>query len=256
VEDAPVAALPPPTGASAIIGTVLALVLVGAVAWETARAETASPSTPKGLVWGRLAVEAESPEGERTPLAGVEVTAYPHAPALLAELERIRDGARDSARLYDSAIGRLQEVLRAHAAQVDPDSTPQAEGRASPDAAAPTGPEERQPPGSPPAGTPRPEGLVKRRVTDPAGSFAFEELPDGEWLLVAIRVSPYGPGRTPRADPRAAQGRRSGFAARATVAPAQEAEVWLMPVRVQPGDRVRVLWTDRSRFMTGPLRGR
>ncbi|MBI3455983.1 MAG: hypothetical protein HY002_09390 [Candidatus Rokubacteria bacterium] len=164
-------------------------------------------------------------------LAGVEVTVYPYAPGIAAELEGIRQRARNSATEYDTAASRLRERLRAYAAQVE------AGGQQ----------------GAPPE-TPRGAGLVRHRVTDPTGIFVFEDLPSGEWLLVAIRVSPYTVirGQPPaRRAPR--QGGESAFLP-SPVGPAKEAEVWLTRLHVTPGHRVRVLLTDRARFMAGPVR--
>jgi hypothetical protein len=73
---------------------------------------------PPGLLWGRLAVEEESPDGPTTPLVGVEVVLYPYVPSLMADLARIRESARDSGAAYDSAVARLQERLKAFEAQV------------------------------------------------------------------------------------------------------------------------------------------
>lgn len=202
----------------------------GAEAPPEVRQATRGPGSA-GLLWGRLAVEEESPEGSWTPLAGVEVTVYPYAPGVAAELEGIRQRARNSATEYDTAASRLQERLRVYAAQLG------AGGRQGV-----------------PSETSRGAALVRYRVTDPAGIFVFEDLPPGEWLLVAIRLSPYtvSHGLPPaRRAPR--KGGESTFLP-SPVAPAKEAEVWVTRVPVTVGHRVRVLLTDRARFMVGPVR--
>ncbi len=182
-----------------------------------------------GFLWGRIAVEEESPEGPWTPLAGVEVTLYPYAPGVEAELEQIRQRARDSGAGYDTAVARLRERLEAYAGQIEAAAKEVVPGLA--------------------AGG----GVVRRRLTDPAGLFVFDDLPSGEWLLLALRLTEYT-GPRARRDPR-----RSGspggetFLSRSQT-PAKEAEVWLARVRVGPGERVRVWLTDRGRFMVGPLR--
>lgn len=184
---------------------------------------------PPGLLWGRLAVEEESPDGPWTPLNGVEVQVYPAVPALLTELERIRQGARGSGSQHDTAVARLQAALAAHQTRVEVAMKGIA---AAGDSGA---------------------GRLRRRVTDPAGIFVFEDLPSGEWLLVALRVTPYGP-ETARPEPRRrASGRESRFLPR-TGDPPREAAVWLTRVRVGPGERVPVLLTDRARWFVGPLR--
>ena len=106
---------------AAVILAVLGLALGAAVAGRADEAELSRALKAlgaPGTLWGRLAVEEESPDGPWTPLAGVTVTVYPYTAGLAADLERIRDGARASGRDYDVAIGRLQERLTAHATQV------------------------------------------------------------------------------------------------------------------------------------------
>jgi hypothetical protein len=179
-----------------------------------------------GLLWGRLAVEEESPEGPWTPLAGVSVALFPYAPSVAAELERIRDAARESGPAHDAAVGRLLDRLKAYEVQ----------------AAALTRPE---------------HPLVRRATTDPAGLFVFDDLPSGEWLVVAVQTSPYSPRQASR-PPAATGGRRSSrspdtFLPQVST-PAKEAEVWVSRVRVTSGERTRVLLTDRARFMVGPVR--
>jgi len=185
---------------------------------------------PPGLLWGRLAVEEESPDGPWTPLAGVEVRLYPYADSVATELEQIRRQARDSARGYDTAISRLQARLEAYAAQLDQ--------------AARGGTSRGWADGEP----------VRRRVTDPAGLFVFDTLPSGDWLLVAVRVTEFtaAPGRIePRRESRS--GPDSTFLPRPRTA-LKNAEVWLTRVRVEAGERARLFLTDRGRFMAGPVR--
>lgn len=213
-------------------------------------------SASTGVVWGRLSVEEESPHGPFTPLPGVDVLAYPLTPGLLRELERIRDTARDSARQHETAVSRLREALRTAAGRSDAAGSPPG---ASPEAA----PQPRggaASAGSRPAGRPAPEGAradgaVRRQATDATGVFAFDDLPAGEWLLVAIRVTPYASRQAQARSSRGRQSRESRFAGRAGLTDVQHGEVWVAPVRVGPGERVRVFWTDRSRFMAGPAAG-
>jgi hypothetical protein len=178
-----------------------------------------------GLLWGRLAVEEESPEGPWTPVAGVGVALLPYAPSLAAELERIRDAARESGAAHDAAVGRLLDRLKAYEVQL----------------AALTRPE-------------RP--LVRRATTDPAGLFVFDDVPSGEWFVVAVQTAPYSPGKAPKPPPttsRLSSRNPDTFLPRPNT-PAKEAEVWVSRVRVAAGERARILLTDRARFMVGPVR--
>lgn len=235
-------------------------------------------------LWGRLAVEEESPDGPWTPLAGVAVTLYPYTAELAADLERIRDGARASGRDYDAAVARLQERLSAHASQVaaatgtavpaaprpEAPATPPAAGTArppsssgilsgifggSPAAKPGAAPAQATPPADGDA-TPAAEGLVRRATTDPSGLFLFKALPAGDWLVVAVHTSEYTAPRRPPSSQRAPSrsGRiHDGFIERERPQ-AREAEVWVIRARVTPTEPARVLLTDRSRFMVGPIR--
>lgn len=182
---------------------------------------------PPGFLWGRLAVEEESPDGAWTPLGGVEVTVYPYLPGVLAELERVRRSARESGSQFETAVARVQELLRAYRREVE---------AAGPAGAAASG------------------GLVRRQASDTTGVFVFDELPSGEWLLVATRVTPYAAPASGRESRGRASGRESRFLTPPGRGPAREAEVWVARVRVVPGERSRVLLTDRARWLVGPLR--
>ena len=318
-----------------------------------------------GTLWGRLAVEEESPDGAWTPLGAVEIALYPAVPSLIAELEQIRQSARGSGAEYESAISRLQAVLAAHQIRVQtvlhgappppkPSDQPKAseprrslwapakpgrkadadkaeagkteagkaetgktdagkaeagkteagkaetgqteagkteagktdagktetgktetakaaagpaeagkpgEGTAKSDCpgqGAKASPGAEPAPGSHPAkpgGGPGKTGVAPcwRRTTDPAGLFVFDELPSGDWLLVAIRVTPYSPSRGHQEAKKPSPSRAKSFLPTPSVA-FKEAEVWLTRVRVPPGDRTALLLTDRARWMVGPVR--
>jgi hypothetical protein len=241
-----------------------------------------------GTLWGRLAVEEESPDGPWTPLAGVAVTVYPYTAELAADLERIRDGARASGRDYDAAIARLQERLSAHATQVSAATGIPVPAQTAPAAPSspPSSPSSAKPPASqgvlgelagrlgladkpataPPAKDATAtgsggataasgEGLVRRATTDATGIFLFKFLPAGDWLVVAMQTAAYTtPRRPPSSASRASPGKnRDGFLERERPE-AREAEVWVIRTRVTPDETARLLLTDRSRFMVGPIR--
>jgi hypothetical protein len=246
-----------------------------ALAWgvgedpATEVAEALRTMGPPGTLWGRLVVEEESPVGAWTPVGGVEVTLYPAIPTLVAELERIRQSARASGAQYESAIARVQAALATHQARVDGKS-PETWGSDGALLAEPPIPPAVRPaarkaapipertlversgeeaPGDRPADT---ASHPWRQSTDPAGLFAFDALPSGDWLVVAIRMAPYG-GQKLRAAPRQQPGSSRGFLARAT-GPAREAEIWVTQVRVGATERVGLELTDRARWLVGPVR--
>ncbi len=260
-------------------------------------AEAVRSLGPPGFLWGRLAVEEESPDGAWTPLSGVEVRIYPAVPGVLSELERIRQSARGSGADYESAVARLETVLGAYEARVrvasgearseasaalarmaEGNPVPAAEVEAKEKEVAkekgearvgqkPGGPKvtdrgegssedktRKKPPdkGVEPGGAKREEApKPPHRATDPDGLFTFDGIPSGDWLLVAIRVSPYVSKGQPQ--PRGAAARAQRFVATPQT-PLKEAEIWLTRVRVGAGERVSVILTDRARWMVGPVR--
>jgi hypothetical protein len=227
-----------------------------------------------GVVWGRLAVEEESPVGAWTPLGGIEVTLYPATPSLVTELEGIRKSARGSAAQYESAAMRVQTALAAHQRRIDGQTQALGEGLVAepplvvkprvPKPAPPAGTDATQAKGGTgkPAGAAAPGGASAeqaeashpwRQKTDPAGLFAFDSVPSGDWLVVAVRVSPYAAEKL-RAAPKPRQSSRTqNFLPRAA-GPAKEAEFWVTRVRVVKGERIGLEITDRARWLVGPLR--
>jgi KDO2-lipid IV(A) lauroyltransferase len=253
-------------------------------------AEALKSMGPPGLVWGRLSVEEESPVGPVTPLEGVEVSLYPATPTLVAELERIRQGARGSASQYESAIARVQTTLAVHQGRVDrltaqpptlgdllvaepsPVTKPRAEKPAAPapESELASSPfagswtrRSRLPPRGAPAtrrsgttGAPapdEPEPHPWRQKTDPAGLFAFSGVPSGDWLVVAVRTAPYAAEKLRAAPKPKASSRTQGFMPRAT-GPAKEVEIWVTRIHVVKDERVALDLTDRARWLVGPIR--
>ncbi len=277
-----------PTGAAALGAVLLALGIAGAPGDVQAVGEDPAVEVtealrslgPPGLLWGRLAIEEESPVGAWTPLNGIQVTLYPATPTLVAELERIRQSARTSGAQYESAVARVQAALAAHQGRIDRQTpaAPVAGTRLGRGAAPRGGPAGRRAPRRLPDRSSAPSrGAARRRLpaerrrraprlddsgepphpwrekTDPAGLFAFTAVPSGDWLVVAIRVTAYA-AETLRAEPKARQTSRTrNFLPRAG-APAKEAELWVTRVRVVAGERVGLSLTDRARWLVGPLR--
>jgi hypothetical protein len=219
-----------------------------------------------GLVWGRLVVDEESPVGSWTPLEGIEVTLYPATPTLIGELEGIRQSARASATQYQSAVARVQAALAAHKGRVERLAAPVVEPElvAEPpllpkprlDTAAgpavPGGPESAATLVS--AGASLLKGVrVWRQKTDPAGLFAFDAVPSGDWIVVVIRVSPYGSEKA-RSDPKPRQAAKTQRFLPRETGPAKEAEIWMTRLRVVAGERVGLELSDRARWMAGPVR--
>lgn len=211
----------------AALALLLACLPLLASAGEPSAPGTRLAEAETGQLWGRLALEEESPEGPFTPLIGVPITLYPALPALTSELEAIRRTARETAANYETAVQRVRETLAAYLARLEA-----AEGARA----------------------------VRARETDRTGFFAFDAVPAGEWLVVAVHVTPYrtaGQARKPRAPKRPAPGRGGlgqapGFLPEAR-GEAKEADLWVYRVSVPGGQTVGVRLTDRNRWLTGPI---
>ena len=223
-----------------------------------------------GMVWGRLVVDEESPVGPWTPLNGIEVTLYPATPTLIAELEGIRQSARASAAQYESAVTRVQAALAAHKSRIERQVVPSAEvGLVAepPLLPKPRPAQTTEPSASQSATTSAPVAATPSRVggpspaavrtwrqkTDPAGLFAFDGVPSGDWIVVVFRVAPYGTEKLRSAPKLRQPGRAQQFLPRAT-APAKEGEFWITRIRVIADERVGLELTDRARWMAGPVR--
>jgi hypothetical protein len=229
---------------------------------------------PPGGVWGRLAVEEESPAGALTPLEAVQVTLYPATPSLVTELERIRQSARTSGAQYESAVARVQAALAAHQGRIDAQNPARGTDSlvAEPPVLEPRRPIKAAPPKAsvaPPArsGPERVAGVAVsqrtaeepleaqhpwRQRTDPGGIFTFDAVPSGDWLVVAVRVSAYGQEKLRKAPGPQPPGRGRHFLPRSS-SPPKEAEIWLTRVRVVPTERLGLDLTDRARWLAGPL---
>jgi hypothetical protein len=179
-------------------------------------AEGAPPEPPN--VWGRVMVEEESPEGPWTPLSGVEVGLLPDPRPLMAELERIRQASRGSWRNYDQAVARLLAALEVRHAQAKD------------------------------AGQRR-----FQQATDAWGVFRFSRVPPGEWLLVAILISPYRRSLD-KPPPKAKPTKRGPGFLDDGAPPPKEAEVWLTQLTVEEGRSTRAVLSERARWMAGPVR--
>jgi hypothetical protein len=226
-------------------------------------------------VWGRLVVEEESPVGSWTPLDGIEVSLYPATPTLIAELESIRQSARTSSAQYESAATRVQAALAAHKSRIERQVGPAAEaelvaepppvpkprptktgGSSGPESASPQG--VTAGPGSAGAGGraggPPPAAVrTWRQKTDPAGLFAFDGVPSGDWIVVVFRVSAYGAEKL-RSEPKLRQPSRAQRFLPRAAGPAKDAEIWITRIRVIAGERLGLELTDRARWMAGPVR--
>jgi hypothetical protein len=161
---------------------------------------------------GRVAEQSRTVDGPDVPLAGSVVRLMPDSPAVVAEGERIKAGARESQRAYRQADAQLK---RLH------DYYEQALWEAGA------------------------ADLVRTTVIGPDGSFSFSDVPAGGWIVLARHEVPSQGARRPKVRDREA------FAMRRTVTGYGTSRIWMMRVTLGPGAPARVEFTDRNVWLSG-----
>jgi hypothetical protein len=105
-----------------------------------------------GQVVGRAYEESLTPGGPDQPLGGVQVALVPFSAGLQDELDRLKERARTSMAAYRAAVPSIQRALEAYMEAV------RAAGGAD---------------------------LLRTGVADAGGTFRFDRVPVGRWMLVA-----------------------------------------------------------------------
>jgi hypothetical protein len=174
-----------------------------------------------GVVTGRVAAEPQTMQAPARPFTGTTVMLMPRSEALLARLDRIRQGARESAAAFTAAAPAMRKaretyergLWEAGAADLTPTVTVGADG-----------------------------------------SFKIEDVPAGAWLLVAWHGTPVNVGspttikpKTQRKDLYLPQSRLQGY---------QEVTVWLREITVTGGETASLELTDRNGWFRGVVEER
>jgi hypothetical protein len=195
---------------------VLALAtLAGAQSLEVlaARYEAVRRAGAIGGVAGRAYAERLRVRDPDRPLTGTTVVLLPRTSAFLARLEEIKRHARDSFDHYRAAPTRVRLAREAYEAALWAAGAPQ---------------------------------LVAATVVDADGGFRVDDLPAGEWLLVAthaafVEVHAAGPSARERTLYRLGP-RVVGY---------WDVTVWLREVEVTRGGLARLELTDRNGWLRG-----
>ncbi len=203
-----------------VLGVALALLLWGGGAGAQELGPALAPlraAVQRGevaVLSGAAFVEPTRPRGAPAPLTGVAIMALPRTPRFLGDLESIKAHARDSAARYMGAAGEVKKVQDAYE-------------RAIWEAGA--------------------ADLVFTAVSDAAGRFELTGIPAGDWVLVARHELLY-----PRAPASlSAKDTRSGFLLEPLPSGYRAVTFWLLPLRVEVGEEIRVELHDRNPWFTG-----
>lgn len=212
---------PPGPGPRMIAAVLLVLLLVGSataldVPVDAYRA--ASQTGSVGSVSGRVYAESRTPTGPALPLTGATVTLLPRSQAFMLQLERLKEGSRQSSKAFAAAAPAMRKAQDAYE-------------RALLEAGAPD--------------------LSPRIAVGTDGGFRLTEVPAGPWLVVVWHGSPVDVA-TPKSSTRDRQifqlpKRLTGF---------QSVTVWLREVSVARGATASVELTDRNEWFRGVIEER
>ena len=169
-----------------------------------------------GIVAGRVAAEPRTAQAAARPCTGTTVMLMPRSEALLARLERIRQGARESAAAFTAAAPAMRKARETYERELWEAGAPD---------------------------------LTPTVTVDADGSFKIEDVPAGAWMLLAWHGTPVNVGspttskpKTQKKDLYLPQSRLQGY---------QEVTVWLREVTVTGGETASLELTDRNGWFRG-----
>jgi len=169
-----------------------------------------------GIVAGRVAAEPRTAQAAARPFTGTTVMLMPRSEALLARLERIRQGARESAAAFTAAAPAMRKARETYERELWEAGAPD---------------------------------LTPTVTVDADGSFKIEDVPAGAWMLLAWHGTPVNVGapttskpKTQKKDLYLPQSRLQGY---------QEVTVWLREVTVTGGETASLELTDRNGWFRG-----
>jgi hypothetical protein len=170
-----------------------------------------------GVVTGRVAAEPRTMQAPARPFTGTTVMLLPRSEALLARLERLRQGARESAAAFTAAAPAMRKARETYERELWEAGAPD---------------------------------LTPTVTVDADGSFKIEDVPAGAWMLLAWHGTPVNVGspttttkpKTQKKDLYLPQSRLQGY---------QDVTVWLREVTVTGGETTRLELTDRNGWFRG-----
>jgi hypothetical protein len=166
-----------------------------------------------GLVSVRAYTERLKPDAPDVPMKDIRVTLIPYSDALVADLQRVKAGARDSMRTYRTAAGEVQRLEEAYEQAVW-----EAGGA----------------------------DLIQSGMLDPSGRSSFPGVAAGRWIVWARHdvLRPVAPREAKKAD-------KQTFNLGPKIVGYRTARFWMMSVVVGAGGQATVELTDRNVWFTG-----
>ena len=166
-----------------------------------------------GSVAGRVFAEPPKPNAPARPFVGTTVTLLPRSAGLLATLESLKQGSRDSSRAFAAAAPAMRKAREAYERELLE------------------------------AGAPDLNSLI---LVDPDGTFRIDDVPAGAWLVVAWH-SEVRDVATSRVNPKERQTFQPSYRLRGF----QSVTVWLRELNVVGGQSATVELTDRNPWFRG-----
>ena len=166
-----------------------------------------------GAVGGRVVAEPRTLRVPGRPFANTTVTLVPRAPAILARLERLKEGSRESSKAFTAAAPAMRKTLEGYERELLE------------------------------AGAPDLNALV---LVDHEGAFKIDDLPAGAWLLVAWHASPVD---VASAKPKTRQ--REIYQPQPRLRGYQSVTVWVRELTVAGRETTTVELTDRNSWFRG-----
>jgi hypothetical protein len=171
-----------------------------------------------GGVAGRIVAEPSRPDAPGRPFAGATVTLLPRSPILMSTLENLKRGARDSVPAFRDAAPAMRKAREGYERELleagAPDLTP----------------------------------LLQ---VDADGSFGFDDVPAGPWLVFAWHSVPTDVA-TSRINPK----ERKLFPSLQRLRGFQAVTVWLREVIVAGGKTATLELNDRNQWFRGVIEER
>ena len=167
-----------------------------------------------GAITGRVFAERRTPSGPDTPIASTAVVLLPRSEEFLTTVETIKRGARDTTTAYRTAAVQIRKAREAYETRL------WEAGAAD---------------------------FVRPTTVGSDGTFRFDEVPAGRWMIVATHGTYYATGGSGLTPP----GERLHFDVDPRVRGYTATLVWLREVEVTKGAVEPVELTDRNLWFSG-----
>jgi hypothetical protein len=171
-----------------------------------------------GHVAGRVLAEPARPHAPGRPFVGTTVTLLPRSPNLLGTLESLKRGSRDSVQAFRDAAPAMRKAREVYERELLEAGVPD---------------------------------LTPLLQVDADGTFRFEDVPAGAWLVLAW-YSVANDVATARVNPK----ERALFPTLSRLRGFQDVTVWLREVSVAGGNTVSVELNDRNLWFRGVIEER